>query len=132
MVLKCPHCNETTTYMLENGAKEVSCTICGKTFFVSYEGLAAKDKASINKIVPKDQVHEQLKLAALIAFSPALIVTGLIVIPVLLFLDHLELTGKLKSPDWVVKPAIAAIAGLFFFIWKWSLSIVKRKWFSSG
>jgi len=52
----------------------------------------------------------------------------LIVIPLLLLLDHLEVSGRLKLPETVTELAVIATAGLFFFIWGLSFSIVKRKW----
>ncbi len=132
MIVKCPHCGETNAYTDEKKGQSVHCRTCQQAFFVSYDGVAAKNKESINEIITKEKGRERLKLVALIAFFPALIIACLIVLPVGLFVEHLELIGKLKLPDWIVKPAIFAIVGLFFFIWVCSAKLIRRKWFGSN
>jgi len=74
----------------------------------------------------KNNGDKHVKIA-LISFFPALIVTGAIVVPIMLFFEHLELSGKLKLPDWLVWPAIFAIVGLFRFVWMWSAQIIGKR-----
>jgi hypothetical protein len=119
----------------QNECEQLTCTVCQRTFFVSRAGVSAKDEESIRKIVAKEvakeQAHGREIFIAFIAFFPALIATGLIVIIVilaLLLLGHLEVSGTLKLPDSVAELAVIAITGLFFFIWRLSFSIVKSKW----
>jgi len=130
MEVKCPHCCKMNAYGLtvENECEQVICAVCQRTFFVSREGVSAKDKEGIREVVARERVHGRERLIASIAFFPALIATGLIVIPLLLLLDHLEVSGRLKLPETVTELAVIATAGLFFFIWGLSFSIVKRKW----
>lgn len=132
MIVKCPHCGETNAYTDAKRGQSVHCRTCRQVFFVSYESVAAKNKESINETIEKEKGREQLKLVAFIAFFPALILTGLIVFPVALFLEHLELSGKLKLPNWLAKPAVLAIVASLFFIWKLSMGVIERKWFSSN
>jgi hypothetical protein len=49
MVVKCPHCDETNAYTDEKRGKTVHCRACQKVFFVSYEGVAARNKESVNE-----------------------------------------------------------------------------------
>jgi len=53
MIVKCPHCGETNAYTDEKRGKEVLCKGCQKAFFVSYEGVAAKNKESLNEKAEK-------------------------------------------------------------------------------
>ena len=47
MIVRCPHCGETNAYTDEKRGKTVHCRACQKVFFVSYEGVAAKNKEDI-------------------------------------------------------------------------------------
>ncbi len=62
--------------------------------------MAEAKKVTVEETVPKCDKH--LKYAMYITFIPALIATGLIVVPLLLWIEHLELAGKLNPPDWLV------------------------------
>lgn len=132
--VKCPHCSATNIYALTvtNRYEEIVCAGCRRPFFVSHEGTLAQDKESISKVMAKEKDNRHPVFIAIIALFPALIATGLITIPLLLFFEHLELSGQLKLPDSVVTPAIIAITGLFFFLWKVSGAQIGRIWFSSN
>ncbi len=82
---------------------------------VMFTVMAETEKVTAEETVPKCDKH--LKYAMYITFIPALIATGLIVVPLLLWIEHLELAGKLNPPDWLVMPIVFAIISFFGFIW---------------
>jgi len=89
--------------------------------------MAEAEKVIVQETVPKYDKH--LKYAMYITFIPALIATGLIVVSLLLWIERLELTGKLNPPDWLVMPIVFAIISFFGFVWA-SLGRLIEKFFN--
>jgi hypothetical protein len=79
----------------------------------------------------KEKADRKRRFIAFVAFFPALIFTGLVVIPSGILFEHLELKSKLKLPESVAELAVIAAAGLFFLFWTLSYFIAKAEWFSS-
>ncbi len=86
--------------------------------------MAEAEKVTVGETVPKYDKH--LKYAMYITFIPALIATGLIVVPLLLWIERLELTGKLNPPDWLVMPIVFAIISFFGFVWACLGRLIER------
>jgi hypothetical protein len=86
--------------------------------------MAKNEKVTAEETVPKYDKH--LKYAMYITFIPALIATGLIVVPLLLWIEHLELAGKLNPPKWLVMPIVFAIISFFGFVWACLGRLIER------
>ena len=56
-------------------------------------------------------------LSGHIAWIPALIVTGLIIIPLFWWVERLELEGKINPPKWLVMPIVFAIISFFGLVY---------------
>ena len=66
-----------------------------------------------------DKEKPGLALAMGIAVVPALVIEAIMVVPIALFLEKLELEGKFALPEWLVKPGVFALVSLFLVIWSW-------------
>lgn len=91
---------------------------------LNQDRTADAEKIITKETVPKYDKH--LKYAMYITFIPALIATGLIVVPILLCIERLELRGELDPPDWLVMPTVFAIISFFGFIWACLGRILER------
>jgi len=130
MEVKCPHCNKMNAYGLtvKDRYERFVCAVCQKTFFVSLEGIPAKDKDGISKIMAEEKAHRKLCLMSVVAFFPAFIFTGLFVLTLGLYREHHSVFSCLKLTDIGMAQAVIAITGLFFFIWRLSFINVERIW----
>lgn len=61
-------------------------------------------------------------IAAIIAF----VVACVIWIPLLLYVENLEIRGSFKPPDWMVMPTVILVVGTFFGLWKFFLVLLGR------
>jgi uncharacterized BrkB/YihY/UPF0761 family membrane protein len=62
-------------------------------------------------------------IAGIIAF----VVACLIWIPLLLYVERLELSGSFKPPNWMVMPSVILVVGSFFSLWKLFLILLSRR-----
>ncbi len=61
-------------------------------------------------------------LAGILAF----VVACVIWVPLLLYLERLELSRTFEPPDWMVMPTVILIVGSFFGLWKLCLALLSR------
>lgn len=53
---------------------------------------------------------------AIVSIIIAVITTAIIVVPLLCLMDHLEISGTFKAPEWIVTPAVIGIASLCYIL----------------
>lgn len=57
----------------------------------------------------------------------ALLITAVVVVPSIIYLDKLEIQGTLVLPDWLVAPVAILIIGVFMAIWYYLNDYIARK-----
>lgn len=67
------------------------------------------------------------KLLVGIAGIIAFVVACVIWIPLLLYLERLELSRTFDPPDWMVMPTVIVVVGSFFSLWKLFLVLLSKK-----
>jgi len=82
MIVRCPHCRETNAYTDEKRGQNVHCRACQKVFFVSYEGVAGKNKDDITITAEQEPKASLLALASFVLSILLLIMLAPWFIPV--------------------------------------------------
>lgn len=62
----------------------------------------------------------------IIAFAAAAIGIAVVTLPVMLYLERLELQGKINPPDWLVQPIAFGLIGAVLFLTKVILVLMER------
>ena len=72
------------------------------------------------------------KISITISALGALLITAVIAVPPIIYLDKLETQGTLVMPNWLVVPAASLIVGVFMTIWYYLNDYITRKFKKSG
>mgnify|MGYP001591233328 FL=1 len=72
------------------------------------------------------------KISITISALGALLITAVIAVPPIIYLDKLETQSTLVMPNWLVVPAASLIVGVFMTIWYYLNDYIARKFKKSG